>query len=291
MFTALFWNLNGKKLEQNCARLAHLHQATVLVLAECTLPGVVLKALNPKGQPAKYYLARDKSPDNKNGSRVRVFTRFGPSQVELVTSSWRYTIHALFPNTPNELLLCSVHLSSKSTMGGKDDRSQDNEIADLSQSIANIENDEKRKHTRTILIGDLNAHPFQYGVYATRGLHAVSSREVARRGIRKVSGKNYRFFYNPMWRFLGDIGPHRPGTFYRSKAEDDCLFWSTYDQVLIRPVLLPYFRDENLAILTNDGETSLADDRERPDRKNASDHFPIKIGLDYPGTNDEQHNS
>jgi len=51
-----------------------------------------------------------------------------------------------------------------------------------------------------------------------------------------------------------------------------------FDQVLLRPELLPYFRNNNLKILVGDGATLFLKD-EIPDRKAISDHLPILFGL------------
>lgn len=281
MFTTLFWNLDGQPRERVCARLASRHRATVLVLAECSNPAEVLSSLNPPSEPPRFNVL-----GNPKRSRVEIFTTCEPSDCELVTNQTHFTIHALNPPGVGEILLCSVHMPSKLRT---DDRAQDVRLAKLGETIQAAERD--RGHSRTLLIGDLNAHPFQYGVYAANGLHAVASRRVASLGRRTVDGTEYPFFYNPMWRFLGDASDRPPGSYFRWKSEHDCLFWYVFDQALLRPDLLPYFRDENLAILTEEGETSFATAEGRPDRDVASDHFPILIALDFSGSGHEQHNS
>lgn len=61
-------------------------------------------------------------------------------------------------------------------------------------------------------------------------------------------------------------------------------FWYVLGQALLRPDLLQYFADADLAILTTDGDVSLASHRDgRPNRAVGSDHFPILIRLDSPG--------
>lgn len=56
--------------------------------------------------------------------------------------------------------------------------------------------------------------------------------------------------------------------------------WNMFDQVLIRPELLPYFRTKELEILTGDGETSFLTARSGvPGAQNGSDHLPIVFKL------------
>jgi hypothetical protein len=140
-----------------------------------------------------------------------------------------------------------------------------------------------RAHARTLVIGDFNAHPYQRGMVSADGLHAVPTRAVAARKHRTVDGQRYKMFYNPMWRYFGDAGPGPPGTYYRWRAEHECAFWYVFDQVLLRPDLLPYFTDPNLEVLTTDGVDSFLRPDGTPNPDVGSDHLPVLIRLNYPG--------
>jgi hypothetical protein len=104
-------------------------------------------------------------------------------------------------------------------------------------------------------------------------------KEIAQRRTRTVSNKEYHFFYNPMWGFLGDLGRGTvSGTIYYSPAKPIVYHWNLYDQVLIRPDLINYFNDEGLDIVTQIGPTNLLTQGKRIDKK-ISDHLPIKFEL------------
>ena len=64
--------------------------------------------------------------------------------------------------------------------------------------------EEKAGHRHTIVIGDLNMSPFEPGMVAANGFHAVSDKNIAAKGSRVVQGTEFDFFYNPMWSCLGD---------------------------------------------------------------------------------------
>ena len=81
-----------------------------------------------------------------------------------------------------------------------------------------------------------------------------------------------------MWSLLGDASAGPPGSYYRRKSEQVAYFWHMYDQVLIRPELLPKFKNENLKILENDGSVPILRNG-IPDSKIASDHLPILFRL------------
>ena len=66
------------------------------------------------------------------------------------------------------------------------------------------------------------------------GLHAVMSRRVAARSTRTVQRQKYKFFYNPMWNYVGDNGD-ACGTHYFESGEHLCYYWHLFDQVLICP--------------------------------------------------------
>ena len=147
----------------------------------------------------------------------------------------------------------------------------------------------KAGHERTVVIGDLNMNPFEFGLVNAQGLNAVMTREIAPRRTRTVDAAAYPFFYNPMWSCFGDstheMHPpssqdHQPsGTCYYPAAESTWYYWNMYDQVLLRPDLLPYFRNRNLKIVISDGETSLLNQKGLPNRSLASDHLPLLFQL------------
>src|SRR5258706_11895269 len=52
-----------------------------------------------------------------------------------------------------------------------------------------------------------------------RSLHSVMSREIANRTARTVQGREYPFFYNPMWGHFGDRMSKTAGSYYYDNAE------------------------------------------------------------------------
>ena len=65
-------------------------------------------------------------------------------------------------------------------------------------------------------------NPFEEGVVGAKGLHAVMTRRIAAKGSRVVQGKEYPFFYNPMWGLFGDRQDSPSGTYYYSASEHTC---------------------------------------------------------------------
>ena len=156
-----------------------------------------------------------------------------------------------------------------------DDRDQAAEVCELAHQIRTLET--RRGHARTILLGDFNMNPFDPGVVQAAGFHAAMTKAIASTESRVVQGREYPFFYNPMWGFFGDRTPGPPGTHYY-RAGHVSYDWNIYDQVLIRPQAFPWF-DDKIEIVTKIGEVDLLKKNGQPDPDVGSDHLPITFGL------------
>jgi len=269
MIRFLFWNINGKSLDSVIADLAVSHDIDVLLLAECALPPhKMLQTLNRGGDLGFRSTFSE-------CERVAIYTRFSDDFIVPRSESGGFTIRRLRLPARTEILLAAVHLPSKSHWRNA---SQNAECIELGRHIR--EEEERAGHRRTVLVGDLNMDPFQEGVVAAPGLGAVMTRQLADREVRTVQGREYPFFYNPMWGLFGDATPGPPGTYYYGSGEHLIYFWNMFDQVLIRPELMASFRNESLRILCENGGTSFLDRRGLPDASRASDHLPIMFELD-----------
>jgi hypothetical protein len=269
MVTFLFWNLNKQPLTGLLTNLAVKHEVDVLVLAECSIPTVqMLEALN-----------RDKTqfhatPSFSEKDKLVIYTRFSSDFLTPMRESARLTIRHLTLPARTDLLLAAIHFPSKLHWS---ESSQQTECSILAREISAAE--ELIGHRRTVLVGDLNMNPFEKGVIAAAGLHAVMTGAVASKGERTVQSRQYPFFYNPMWSHFGDARGTPPGTYYYESSEHDVYFWNMFDQVLLRPDLIPLFRNEDLEILVGDGTTSFLSERDIPNITVASDHLPILFKL------------
>jgi len=240
----------------------------ILILSECAIEARdLLKVLNRR-DPAFHF-----APGQNRG--ISMFTRFPGRYLAPSYESDRVSIRRLTLPAIDELLMVAVHLPSKLFWSAE---SQMFECANLGSTI--IEEERKAGHSRTILVGDLNMNPFEKGVVAAAGLHAVSTRRVAQRSERTVQGRSYPFFYNPMWGHFGDASERPARTYYYERAEHVNYFWNNFDQILIRPQMMDHFRSDQLRILDYAGEMSLSRSDGRPDSDKASDHFPLLFTFD-----------
>lgn len=172
-------------------------------------------------------------------------------------------------------MLVGTHLVSKLWAS---DLNQALECTELIRQV--LEYEAQLGHNRTIVLGDFNMDPFEPGLVAASGFHAVSSRRIAQSMARKVQKQSHKFFYNPMWSHFGEHPSGPPGTYFYDKSGNFTLFWHIFDQLLIRPELLPSFRDEALEVVTAIAGQSLLLATGQPDSQYASDHLPILFALD-----------
>lgn len=280
MLTVLFWNMGDNPRQTVLSSLVENHSVDLVILAECPLPPVdMVAALNAPGgapffppTPLSQFLG------------LLVLPRFDPRWLRLKLDAERYVAWEIARPGSLELLFFAVHLPSKLFRSGE---SQALDLPRLADRIRLVE--ANAGHDRTFLVGDFNMNPFESGVVAAQGLNAVMTRELAARNERVVDGVSYPFLYNPMWGHQGDathevhppgsLTHSPPGTCYYPARESRWYYWNVYDQVLLRPSLLPFFRNRDLRVLAHDGNQSLVSARGLPDRSLGSDHLPVLFRL------------
>lgn len=234
----------------------------LLVLAESFIPLPDLLAELNQGD--RTYFA-----DVGDSIKLTIVSRFEPSRTVKYEDRGSYSIRGYSPYIGEPFNVVAVHMPSKGRQSTED---QIFAFEALRDSIQDLE--VTAKHSRTVLVGDFNVNPFEFGMVGTGGLHAVMDRRVARTMSRVVQDKSFKFFYNPMWSVLGDRDESPPGTYFYNKGTAVNYYWHTFDQVLIRPDLLDFFFDDGLTVVRELSGRSLLCSLGRPDH-DVSDHLPI----------------
>ena len=181
----------------------------------------------------------------------------------------------------HNIVLCFVHFESPFGKWYKDSNAQ-SEALKIRNRIVEIE--ESWSLPDTVVLGDLNMDPYEPAMTNGRGLNAAMCRNVARQMTRTFGPKDdeetVRFFYNPMWRALGDrTSTNQPGSYYNSKDKSDAVVWHCIDQVLVRPSLIDHIVDGTPSVITEIGTIRLLSRGGLP-KKMISDHLPIFVSLD-----------
>lgn len=269
MVSFLFWNLNKKPLHNVLARIVQQYEIDIIILAEFNIAiSSMLTALNTDPTNQFHY-----SP-SIGCTKISIFSKFSPNFLPPIYEEDRITIRHLTLPGLTDIILAAVHLPSKLYWN---DNSQAAECREIARSIAMVEN--QLSHERSVLVGDMNMNPFEDGLIQANGFHAVMSKNIASKKSRVVQGRNYSFFYNPMWNLMGDATPGPPGTFFYDNSSHNVYFWNMFDQVVIRPDIIPYFSNNDLQVISSVGNTSLLSKNGYPDKRIMSDHLPIVFRL------------
>ncbi|MFC6999557.1 exonuclease/endonuclease/phosphatase family protein [Rufibacter roseus] len=263
-----FWNINKRKPTDIIYDFATLYDLDILILAESPYsPPDLLRDLNRT--TSDYYYSPGFVCD-----KLQFYTKFKPAVFQLVHETNRVSGRRLFSTKHGEILLIALHFNSKVNWTNED---QAAESSNLKAIIEYIEN--KVRHQRTVICGDFNMNPFDFGMVQNMGLHSVMDKKIATKGSRIINGHEYHYFYNPMWSFFGDNGKGSvSGSMYYSPAKPINYHWHLYDQVLIRPGLIPDFDENELDIVCKIGATELLT-KESLVKRRISDHLPIKFKL------------
>ncbi|HEY3321546.1 MAG TPA: endonuclease/exonuclease/phosphatase family protein [Planctomycetota bacterium] len=280
MLSFLFWNLHNKSLLDSVARIVLQRQVDVLIFVESGIdPARLLPLLN---QPAPKYFYHPPL----FSSACQFFASFDPQHLKPLHDDEHIAIRGLFLPGRVPLLITAAHLQSKLEAEAADQRSVSRLFVEqIARKEAAFAKEIARSggipgHPSTLVVGDMNMNPFEEGMIGAEGLHGVMTQKDANRRSRKCQGVAYPMFYNPMWSWFGDRDGAPGGTYFKNRSGHQInYFWNVFDQVLLRPALLPFFDQNDLEILTSDGQDSLLDRNGRPDATNASDHLPLFFKL------------
>lgn len=211
----------------------------------------------------------------KSKVKVEVFTSLPSTCLRIIEDASRFSVVQYHSNDLNKdfnIFMC--HLISKIN---NSEYNQSHGARELADAINRVE--DHLNNDLSIVCGDLNMNPFEEGLVGSDCLNAVMSKVEASKGTRRVSGKDYKMFYNPMWSFMGDNGRGIvPGTMYHNPYQHMQYYWNIYDQVLIRPSVIPYFVDRYLDILTCSKSKGLLTVNHTL-KEIYSDHLPIKFSI------------
>lgn len=271
MVAFMFWNVNGRAQPDLIAAACRAERVDVLILAEAGTAGRALhRALNCERQTAWFSEVLPAAP------RLRLFSRLPEGTIRPVHDGRHHAIRRMTATGGIEILLVAAHLPSRLHCSSEE---QYFYARKLRGHIVRAE--QQAGHANTVVIGDLNMNPFDQGMVAADAIHGMVSKRIAEGISRRYAGSEHEFFYNPMWSRLGDESTGPPGTYFRRDSGLESLFWHTFDQVLLRPGLLPYYGSDSVRVITRVGDHPLADEH-RIDRS-IGDHLPIVLELTVKG--------
>jgi hypothetical protein len=278
LLKVFFWNIGSNDLSTQICQYVHKFDSDVIVLVEDHIsPSKLLRTLNE--EHSKYFFCK------KNNRNISIYTSFDHKSFVLKSTRNEFISLVEFKFLEKNILFGGVHLPSKLFNKADSHRTY------TSRLIKNeIESTEMAvEHSNTIIVGDFNMNPFELGMVEPQGFNSVMSRRIAQVDFRKVSGvgtgksEQYKYFYNPMWSFMGDLSKFKPGTFYfRSNHFDNHYRWHMLDQILIRPSLISNFTESSLEIIDTDifGKALIEDEKSSRPKSQICDHLPVVFSMD-----------
>lgn len=255
----LFWNANRNNINDAILQLALENQINVLAIAEYNDDITELKKLFISHKLNYHYVVN-------LGSRVTIFTSYPPSNIKRIIDKKHYTLLQIRHFSFGSILFGFVHLFSKMM------KNEDDYLSKITRMVQVIENKEEQlKSDFTVIAGDFNMNPFEKGMLAGGALFSFPTLFEAKKKKRTLDDEEYKMFYNPMWRFLGDDS--LPGTYHTIPTHTYGLHWNIFDQVIYRPSLIDHI--SNVKIINEINQENLVDFSSIAPKIKFSDHLPI----------------
>jgi hypothetical protein len=261
----VFWNVNRKDLRHLVCDIANSMLADVVILIESK--ATYLDTLDD----LKTKVSADFEAPKALDGRFQLFCRNASLDLREIYHGERISLRVLSLGE-EQLLLGVVHLVDRRNW---DPLNQASQVAALALEIRRRE--KQFRNNKTILIGDFNMNPFDQAMNMAPGLNALMTQKCVAAGSRTLQGKDYPYFYNPMWGLFGDRTPGPAGTYYHTASSQGMYGWNVLDQVLMRPTATAWLED--VEVLVSAGDASLQTSLGRPKTAAASDHFPLILRL------------
>lgn len=255
-----FWNIKNKPCL--LGELARCQLPDVMIAAECSDKDEALRSLQA-ADPAWTQVG-------VLNERIRIFHRPTVAVRHVHDTPGRFSLIAVEGGPMGELLIAGVHLSSQKNKSARTIEAED--VLPLKGAVLDAE--KTVGHRRTILLGDFNLDPFAYGLSHPSHLWGAMDRRLVQRHSAKPTA-----FYNPMWSRLGDASEGPAGTYYYDSDNDADHYFHTFDQVLLRPELLPWFEHRRLVVISELNGEPLLSPEGLPLKARMSDHLPVSIEL------------
>lgn len=255
---ALFWNIGKLSDFSILGDLCDIESIDLLMTAEDSFPHT-LKEINKSGGGFHRVLSTT--------DRGMVFYSNRHSTITSVQDDAYYSAKYITHPRIGRIIIILVHYPSKMYMSESDQKSF------VSKQAGIIEGLENRLNTRnTIVVGDFNFNPHEEAMLSAGGMNAVCCNQIAKKQSRIIKGSEYRFFYNPMWRFYTKDTGSGHGTCYWNPTGYTSIYWNIFDQAIFRPQLID---DIDVKIIERHQIAGLPD----IDLLSIADHLPIKLTI------------
>jgi len=265
----LFWNIYKKNLIAPIIQVITENKVDICAFAECDIldANSILFQLKNLGEDWKLIEIMPKG-------NLKLFSR-QKINISVIKEEKHFSCYRV-RNEEKTWLLNLVHLSSPYQT---EEIARNMRAQNVSDVIRKIEEEVfGEDEFKSIIVGDFNLQPYSQGVAGVLGFNATMSVSNARRNYRKIDGEKRYFYFNPMWKLMGD-NKLVQGTYYSDKDQQDLsMFWYSFDEVLIRPYFIEKFNWEYFDVIERTNDYTFID-RNKINKIVYSDHLPLKFEI------------
>ncbi len=262
----LFWNIYKKNLIDILCEIIIEKQIDIIAMAECE--NLDVKALINHLHVQGYFMKIvEIYPENRD---IKVLAK-DDIKISPKEENKRFSTYQIWYK--NDLILLSVlHLNSGLY---KEENARNIRAQQISKQIEKIEDKVYGENERKgIVIGDFNLQPYSDGIANVFSFNATMSASKAKKLYRKIDNEKCWFYFNPVWKLMGD-NTLVQGSYYNNEdAQDKSIYWYAYDAVLLRPYFIDKFNWNKFQYIFETKKHSLLSGK-TINKKEYSDHLPI----------------
>ena len=266
----LFWNIYKKNPLDVLSEIIVENELDIVAMVECE--NLDVQALLNELHKQNYDMQLIQfSPEN---SDIKLLAKFGVKVIPKEEKK-RFSTYKFWQND-DLILLTVLHLESALH---KEESARNNKAARISRQIEKIEDEVYGETERKgIVIGDFNLQPYSDGIAGIFSFNATMSIYKAKKKYRESEGEKLLFYFNPIWKLMGDNVLVQGSYYNSSDSQDKSIFWYSYDSVLLRPYLIDRFNWDNFKYVSETENHSLMN-KENINKRDYSDHLPVKFEI------------
>lgn len=253
----LYWNLKSNKNEEYIALLIKEHSIDIAIFSEYSGTDFNIVAHKLLSDTYQFY-------EGYGGCEKVAMLAKRTIQVEINREHSRYVLYSIV-SASSKYIVVGTHLPSNPHTDA------DGRKMVIRELIADLKEQEKiHKHSYSIIIGDLNASPFDDELIQKDTFNAVLYKEIIQNKKEVMYQKRkFRLLYNPILNHISESN-HQYGSFYYTGGLKS-LYWYCYDQILMTRDLINRFQGMEYCRSVN-GKSLL---KEICPNKSVSDHLPL----------------
>ena len=265
----LFWNIYKKNLVGPVIQLILENNIDIVALAEAERldTASVLRILKQQG-------ILWKSVEVDAGMDIRLFVK-NDLDISVHREEKRFSSYKIYTGE----LMYLLHVVHFSSPVRQEESIRSDKAINISRMLRKTEEGLfKNEEFKSMIVGDFNLQPYARGISGVHGFNATMSEGKARKKFRIVDGELKYFYFNPIWKLMGD---HRivQGTYYNNyDQQGKSIFWYSFDQLLIRPFFIDKFNWDFFEIVERT-ESFQFIKNEIIDKNQYSDHLPLKFEI------------